>query len=121
MVAVERRERGQHSACDDQPAVHGLVLAQRILDETTLLYLAVDPASRRRGIGQLLLQQLQVEASAAGGARIVLEVREGNAAARGLYTGCGFEVIGERRNYYPALNGQSGREHAIVLAWQRPA
>ena len=106
--------------CDDKQAVRGLILAQRILDETTLLYMAVDPASRGRGIAKLLLRQLQAGVSAVDGARIVLEVRESNDAARGLYLSCGFEQVGERRNYYPALHDQQCRENAMVLAWQKP-
>ena len=44
---------------------------------------------------------------------IFLEVRASNAAAIHLYDKLGFNEIGLRRDYYPAING---REDALVLA-----
>ena len=45
-------------------------------------------------------------------ARVFLEVRPSNTAARALYRRAGFSEIGTRRGYYPA---QNGREDALVL------
>ena len=41
-----------------------------------------------------------------------LEVREGNARARGMYAKHGFAQDGIRRNYYRT---ESGRENAVLM------
>jgi ribosomal-protein-alanine N-acetyltransferase len=48
-----------------------------------------------------------------GAARMFLEVRPSNVAARALYERTGFQPIGRRPRYYPA---RDGREDAIVMS-----
>jgi ribosomal-protein-alanine N-acetyltransferase len=43
-----------------------------------------------------------------------LEVRESNAPAIALYDSYGFAVVGTRKGYYPADNG-NGREDALLM------
>lgn len=76
--------------------------------EFEILNLAVDPAHRRQGIAKALLDHQL----ARGGVHF-LEVRESNNAARKLYEGLGFEVIGTRRDYY-----RNPEESAIVMKWK---
>jgi ribosomal-protein-alanine N-acetyltransferase len=45
---------------------------------------------------------------------IFLEVRPSNKIAVSLYKKRGFNEIGVRKNYYPAVNGR--REDAVMLA-----
>ena len=59
-----------------------------------------------------MLQHLGDVARAAGATQIFLEVRPSNEAALALYKKVGFEMIGRRKGYYPALNG---REDAVVM------
>lgn len=94
----------------DQPI--GFALARKIADEAELLLLAVRRSSQGRGIGGLLLRDFVREAARRGAARLHLEVRDGNPAAR-LYTHEGFAPVGRRPNYYTA-----GRERydALTLA-----
>jgi [ribosomal protein S18]-alanine N-acetyltransferase len=75
-------------------------------DEIEILNLAVVPAFRRRGIAKALLDGLPK-------AEVFLEVREGNAAARGLYQAAGFHEVGLRRGYY-----QNPPEGAVVMRMQ---
>ncbi len=48
-----------------------------------------------------------------------LEVRKSNAAAQEVYAKCEFDVIGERKNYYPIYNHDKNeiidREHAVLM------
>ena len=90
---------------DDRPA--GFAMVRQVLDEVELLLIAVAPLARRRGVGQALLRGVIVEAEATGAARLHLEVRAGNDAAR-LYTAAGFAKVGERRGYY---RGKAGAVH----------
>jgi ribosomal-protein-alanine N-acetyltransferase len=75
-------------------------------DEIEILNIAVAPAFRRRGIAKALLDGLPK-------AEVFLEVRESNAAARGLYQAVGFREVGLRRGYY-----QNPSEGAVVMRLQ---
>jgi len=59
--------------------------------------IGVRPAAQGAGLGRKLLRQL---ISAAGGRRLLLEVRTDNAAAIALYVSEGFTTLGVRRRYY---------------------
>ena len=72
--------------------------------------LCVAPECRRQGLAKALLGQALTLARERGASRALLEVREGNLAARQLYEGFGFCVIALHRGYY----GDSG-ENALVM------
>jgi len=82
-------------------------------DVAHVMILAVDPGSRGRGVGTLLVGALVDEAVARGAAAVTLEVAEANAAARRVYRRHGFRDEGVRRGYYP--DGDDA-----VLMWWRP-
>jgi ribosomal-protein-alanine N-acetyltransferase len=87
----------------------GFVLARIAADEAEILTLAVAPEARRRGLGGALLAAAMAGAAARGASAMVLEVAEGNAAARALYAAAGFAEAGRRRRYY------AGGVDALVL------
>ncbi len=70
-------------------------------DEAHITSLAVAGEARRRGHGRRLVTALVALAGSLGAEAVTLEVRASNEAARALYSGCGFEEVGERRRYYP--------------------
>lgn len=84
----------------------------RVLDEATLLNIAVLPTMQGRGYGRQLLQQGLAEQLEQGIKYCFLEVRTSNITAQSLYKFFGFITVGERKNYYPIVNG---REHALVM------
>jgi ribosomal-protein-alanine N-acetyltransferase len=88
----------------------GYVIAWFVLDEAEIANLAVVPTARRRGVARALLEGIIAEAREAGIARLFLEVRESNAAARALYESRGFKPIARRARYY-----RKPVEDAIVL------
>jgi ribosomal-protein-alanine N-acetyltransferase len=73
-----------------------------------ILTIDVLPSHRRKGIGQMLLQEMEKIFVQKGVEACLLEVREGNAAALSLYHKLGYEEIGRLENYY-------GKEHGIYL------
>jgi ribosomal-protein-alanine N-acetyltransferase len=75
-------------------------------DEIEILNVAVNPASRRRGIGRSLIRELIGKSPGT----VFLEVRQSNIAARKLYHSLGFEVVGVRQDYY-----SQPAESAIVM------
>lgn len=84
-----------------------------VLEEAHLLNISVLPERQRQGYGSALLLHLFDEARAGGATRMFLEVRPSNESGLALYRHFGFQVVGQRRGYYPA---QNGREDAIVMA-----
>jgi [ribosomal protein S18]-alanine N-acetyltransferase len=84
--------------------VLGFAAASLLLDGTgnrcELDTVAVDPGSRRAGVGSALLEAVIGWAGGHGACRLTLEVRAGNAAAICLYRRLGFAEEGRRARYY---------------------
>lgn len=72
----------------------------RVVDEGHICTLAVRPAWRGRGLGELLLLSLIERAIREGADVMTLEVRVSNVVAQRLYAKYGFERVGQRKNYY---------------------
>lgn len=85
---------------ESEGRILGFVVAHEIVDEWELENIAVAPEAQRQGIAAALVQHLVEVLQRSEGKRLLLEVRESNAAARALYDGQGFAVSGRRRNYY---------------------
>lgn len=96
----------------EQQVGHGVLSAAG--DEAHLLNLTVKPESQSNGLGGKLLAHLMARASDRGAETAFLEVRESNHSAIRLYERFGFNEIGRRRGYYPAVGG---REDALVMAY----
>jgi len=77
--------------------------------------LAVDPARRGEGLGRVLVDVARNQAAAAGARRLGLEVREGNAAAIGLYGAAGFRRQGRRPGYYAPMSPGGPRTAALLM------
>ncbi len=91
----------------------GFLVYACIADEGSINHVAVEPAREGRGVGRaLVLAAMEIMRDER--MRVcLLEVRESNAAARGLYRSLGFRVDGRRRGYYPAAGG---REDALLMS-----
>ena len=80
-----------------------------VLDEGYIDNVAVDPAYRRQGIADALIDTF-VRFGAAKLAFLTLEVRAGNAPAIALYEKHGFYEVGRRKDYY-----DDPKEDAILM------
>ncbi len=80
-------------------------------DELEILNLAVRPQIRRLGHGKRILRTTLRMARKMDIHRVLLEVRRSNKAAILLYEGCGFQHVGQRRNYY----ADTGEDALIYL------
>src|SRR5215212_11675846 len=106
VMLVVRRD-----APDDSGRSVKAYIASRIsADELHINNIGVREGARRRGLGAALLGAALEEGARRGAALAVLEVRAGNAAAQALYGRFGFEVMGERKDYY-----RSPVENALVM------
>lgn len=74
-----------------------------------ILKVATDPAYRRRGVAQKLLELVSVDGRDLGAQRATLEVRAKNDGAQAFYASLGFESIGVRPGYY------SDKEDACIM------
>jgi ribosomal-protein-alanine N-acetyltransferase len=90
----------------------GYAIQTQAAGESHLLNLCVDPEWQRAGYGSILLEHAICHANLNDCSSMFLEVRPSNPVAIRLYEGRGFNIVGERRNYYRA---EKGRETAIVM------
>jgi [ribosomal protein S18]-alanine N-acetyltransferase len=90
--------------------VAGFICYWLVADEIQILNLAVHQACRRQGIGRALLLHCLRSGLEKRACRAVLEVRSSNVAAQQLYRGLGFQIVGERPDYYGNL-----REGAVLM------
>lgn len=95
----------------------GFLVESRVLDETTLMHLAVDGRHQGRGHARQALSGWLEQLARDGQNRCFLEVRFSNYPARHLYESLGFTKIGIRPDYYPA---DGGFEDAIVMEIEFP-
>ncbi len=110
------KPRYENWVCCDDDRVVGFAVVQYLLDEATLLNLAVALAHRRKGLGQAMLLHLTEHLPDAV-TTVLLEVRASNQAARSLYEHFGFNEYATRKGYYPAPGGRW--EDAILMQYAR--
>lgn len=91
----------------------GHAILSTVVDEASVLNIAVSPNAQRQGIGYRLMENILSYASCKNCIEVFLEVRESNRPAFTMYHEFGFNEIGVRHNYYPS---NQGREDAILLA-----
>lgn len=82
--------------------------------DAELLNIAVAPGHQRKGIGQSLLSHA-VACVKDRADMLFLEVRMSNRKAIALYEREDFFEVGQRKNYYPTVNGH---EDALLMARQ---
>ncbi len=78
----------------------GKVVGIALTSVAELESVAVDPASRRMGVGRALCRAVVAWSAGMGARDMELDVRGGSAGAIALYRGLGFVVIGHRAGYY---------------------
>jgi ribosomal-protein-alanine N-acetyltransferase len=82
-------DRGLLLVAADTDGIRGFGAWSRVLDEASLLNLALLPAARGTGLARALLAAGCERLAREGVQRVFLEVRESNRAARRLYTAAG--------------------------------
>lgn len=95
---------------EDDGAVVGYVGSQSVLGWADMMNLAVEPAYRRRGVGEILVHELISRLKGNDVTCLTLEVRASNDPAIQLYHKLGFIEVGRRPGYY-----HNPREDALIL------
>lgn len=91
----------------------GYAVVMFVLNEMHILNICIHPQTQGQGLGSRLLATLERIARSKQTETCFLEVRQSNFSAIRLYLNAGFNEVGLRRGYYPAV---IGREDAIVMA-----
>ena len=91
--------------------VVGVLVGWLILDELHIGTIATHPDYRKQGIGSRLLEAGLRESIALGATLSHLEVRKSNLPAQNLYRRFRFDIVGERKKYYP-----DNHEDAILMS-----
>ena len=92
----------------EDDTVIGFLAFEQVLDEGSIVEVAVHPEHRRRGLARELITSA---INSADGLRTVfLEVRESNTPAVKLYESLGFERIAVRKGYY-----DHPKEDAVIM------
>ena len=90
----------------------GYMIVSNVLDESHLLNICLSENWRGQGVAGVMIDYLASELKLRKLKRLYLEVRPSNLRALALYNHKGFEIIGLRKDYYPA---EGGREDAITM------
>lgn len=85
--------------------VVGYIGRYEFLGEAEILNFVVDEAYQRKGIGQLLFNQVELDINNLE--KMTLEVRESNTKAINFYKKNGFKQISVRKHYYK--NGEDAK------------
>jgi ribosomal-protein-alanine N-acetyltransferase len=93
-------ESGVVLLAEDAGRLCGFVCAKAVEGEWEIENLVVAVERRRRGVADRLMRGLMQRAREEAATTILLEVRESNLPARGLYEKHGFRESGRRRSYY---------------------
>lgn len=89
----------------------GYLLAYTAADEAEIARIAVLKEKRKQGAGGRLLEELEERCRKKSVRKLMLDVRQGNKAARDFYTKHEFKEDGSRQNFY-----ESPAEDAVLMS-----
>lgn len=114
LVLKHRRVKGNKNN-----SIYAFLISQIIVDEGSILHIAVDSTKQSKGLGRKLLETW-IKSLPKTVITVWLEVRESNIKAQNLYTSCGFSKTGERKDYYRqhVSNPDKVRETAYIYSLQ---
>ena len=92
--------------------IAGYIGSHNILGEVYITNVAVFPEFRRNGVGNRLVEFFVNQMKSENAEFITLEVRESNSNAISLYEKCGFQKVGQRKDFY-----EKPKENAILMTY----
>ncbi|MBU0629787.1 MAG: ribosomal protein S18-alanine N-acetyltransferase [Candidatus Margulisbacteria bacterium] len=94
--SIFREDEHKYLVAREGNKVVGYIGIEKILDETHIINMAVDPDYRGKGIAKRLMQHVLNDDDV-----FFLEVRTSNDQAKKVYERYGFKIISTRKAYYP--------------------
>lgn len=110
--AIEKEET-YYVVCEAGGKIKGYAGMWMAADEAEITGVAVEPDSRNTGLGTDMVKYLLEKGKGLGIKKFFLEVRKSNDAAIAVYRKCGFERVGERKDFY-----RNPDEDAIVMRYE---
>lgn len=107
IIVMEHIDGGTDVSCV-HPLCRGYLLADKVAGESELLRIAIEDSCRGLGLGKMLMERY-FEELRGDCEKSILEVRDGNTVARGLYEYIGYKAISIRKKYY-----QNPEEDGII-------
>lgn len=98
--------------CEELDNIVGYSILSIAVGESHIMNICVEPQLQGKGVGSKMLENM-IDLARKKSESIFLEVRPSNIAAIALYDKRGFNEIGRRKGYYPAVEGE--REDAVML------
>ncbi len=92
--------------------IAGYIGSHNVLGEVYITNVAVFSVFRQKGIGKALVEFLVDQMKKENAEFVTLEVRESNFKAISLYEKCGFQKVGQRKDFY-----EKPREAAILMTY----
>jgi len=94
------KDTGHFTLVIEEDYVRGFIVGRDLGPEWEIENIVIANSAQRRGLGTRLVQEVLERAQTQGAQAVLLEVRESNRAARGLYSKLGFVENGRRKSYY---------------------
>ena len=107
--AIEKEET-YYIVCEAGGRVKGYAGMWIAADEAEITGVAIEPESRSAGLGTDMVKYLLDKGREVGVKKFFLEVRKSNDSAIRVYEKCGFERVGERKDFY-----RNPDEDAVVM------
>lgn len=98
---------------EEKKEIIGYMGMYLIIDEADITNIAISEIYRGKGYGRKLLMEAVNQIFEKGYQAVTLEVRKSNETAVHLYEKAGFQIEGERKNFY-----ESPTEDAFIM-WKR--
>lgn len=104
-------ENNIYLVCEDEGTITGYCGLWKVFGEGNITNMAVHPDYRKKGIGMMLMEEMEKRGIQKKVDVFFLEVRESNDAARRLYEKMKYKQIGIRKRFY-----ERPVEDAIVMS-----
>lgn len=99
LETLDQKQTMLLAAYEDKKMI-GYVILYYVLEDGEIARIAVADGYRRQGVATLMLREMVILCRDIGVSKILLDVRESNAAAYAFYERRGFVRDGIRKNFY---------------------
>lgn len=107
---ISNKDRSYYYLISESDEIVGYISIWLILDEISINNIAISKQYRGKGYGKLLIEKIFELGKEKEVRNYILEVRESNVEAIGLYEKVGFKIIGKRKQFY------SNGETALIMS-----
>ncbi|ART80026.1 ribosomal protein S18-alanine N-acetyltransferase [Oceanisphaera avium] len=103
------------TSLEPKGTLQGYFVADKVLDESTLMNICVAPSAQRQGLGRQLMTHYLRLCRERDITQHWLEVRASNIGAQALYAAMDYQEYSVRHDYYPTAKGW---EDAVLMAFK---